>query len=744
MNEAQAPTSSEGHSNPDSTPISFIGSVERVTFHSEESGYCVLRLKIKGQRDLATVVGYTNSVAPGEDLECIGIWTSHRDFGLQFKAQSIRSIQPNTLEGIEKYLGSGMLKGIGPSFAKKMVDKFRTQIFEIIENEPHRLLEISGMGRARVKLITTTWTEQKIVREILVFLQSHGVSTSKSFRIYRTYGNQAISRVKENPYQLAKDIQGIGFKSADQIAQNLGVSKTSLIRARAGIHYVLFERIGSGHCAYPEDTLVRKAIELLETEEAIVREAIELEVQDRELFRETIRSISCLYPSSLFHAEREVARLLSELAQGPVPWGKTDPSQGIPWVEKNLNIQLAHLQKQAVEMALSTKTLIITGGPGTGKTTLTRSIVRLLESKSIQILLCSPTGRAAKRLSECTKREAKTIHRMLGVDPITQRFLHDEENLLPADLIIIDEASMIDITLMQHLLRAIPSRAAVILVGDVDQIPSVGPGAVLQSLIQTGKIPTLKLTQVFRQAAESEIIQSAHQINAGQMPMMKRRDKKSDFHFIPSADSAQTTAKIIDLVKNRIPQAYGLDPIRDIQVLCPMNLGSLGCRSLNVELQKALNPNPRGSIEKFGTLFAPGDKVIITANDYEKEVFNGDIGVIDSIRSEHQDVLIHLDERKVAIPYSEMDLLSLAYAITIHKAQGSEYPAVVIPVMMQHSIMLKKNLIYTALTRGKKLVVLVGQEKALQLAVGSKNQDERWTNLASCVIEQWKTSVFTA
>lgn len=725
------------------------GSIERVTYHNSENGYCVLRVLAKGHKDLVTVVGHVPNITPGESIEAAGTWIQHRDFGLQFQANSLRAVHPSTLEGIEKYLGSGMVKGIGPFFAKKLVKAFGADVFDVIEQKPDELTKVEGIGPVRLQKITTAWKDQKVVRDIMVFLQSHGVSTSKSVRIYKTYGQDAIAKVKGNPYQLARDIHGIGFRSADVIAGNLGIEKTSLIRARAGVNYVLLEQVSDGHCAYPEEELLKESVTLLEIEPDRLKEAIVLETLEGNLVRDNIEGISCVYPASIFSCETEVAKLLLQLRDlAALPWdkhgvqlagAKIDPALALPWVENQIGIKLANQQKEAVRQALSSKVMVITGGPGTGKTTITRAILTILKAKHIEIALCSPTGRAAKRLSECTGMEAKTIHRLLKFDPKNGGFLFKKENPLPVDLLLVDEASMVDISLMYSLLKAIPPKAALILVGDVDQLPSVGPGTVLKSIIDSRAVPTVRLDEIFRQVAQSRIIVNAHLINKGLMPKTdvvkdsqdSQNSKYSDFYFINSDEPEASVQKLIEVVKNRIPKSFGLDPIRDIQVLCPMNRGLLGTRNLNLELQKALNPDPAVKIERFGNTYAPGDKVMVTANDYDHDVFNGDIGLISKLDTTEQEATIDFDGRLVTFDFSELDIVTLAYATTVHKAQGSEYPAVVIPMTTQHFMMLKKNLVYTGVTRAKKLLVMIGQKKALAMAIKAKNQGKRWGKLAS-------------
>ncbi len=712
-----------------STPEVLAGLVERVTYHNVENGFCVLRAKARGHRDVVTVVGHAATISAGEWITASGEWVNDRTHGQQFKARFLRTSPPTSADGIEKYLSSGMIRGVGPAYAKKLVRAFGEKVFDVIEATPDRLREVDGIGPVRAASILAAWAEQKAVREIMVFLHSHGVGTARAVRIFKTYGADAIQVMTENPYRLARDIRGIGFKTADAIAMKLGIEKTAMVRVRAGVSYALSEAMDEGHCGLPAGELVPLTEKLLEVPQELIRTALDLELQEGTVIADRVGETDCIFLAGLHGAERAVAERLRTLANGTLPWPSIDAEKALPWIEQRTGLALAESQTAAVRLALTAKVLVITGGPGVGKTTIVNSILRILAAKGVRLLLCAPTGRAAKRMSEATGMEARTIHRLLEVDPRTGGFRRGPDNPLECDLLVIDETSMVDILLMHALLKAVPNQAALLIVGDVDQLPSVGPGQVLADVIGSGAIPVVRLTEVFRQAAKSRIIVNAHRVNQGRMPELNRPEEASDFYFVAADDPETAVGRILDMVKTRIPRRFGLDPIRDIQVLCPMNRGGAGARSLNIELQAALNPAGDRKVERFGWTFSPGDKVMQIENDYEKEVYNGDIGHIHDVDPNAGEIVASFDGRSIPYGFGELDMLVPAYATTIHKSQGSEYPAVIIPVLTQHYAMLQRNLLYTGLTRGKRLVVLVGQNKAVAIAVRNVSGRRRWSKL---------------
>jgi exodeoxyribonuclease V alpha subunit len=705
------------------------GLVERVTYQNAENGFCVIRVKARGHRELITVVGHAAAISAGEWITAAGDWVNDRTHGQQFKARFLKTSAPTSVEGIEKYLASGMIRGIGPVYAKKLLRAFGEKVFDVIEAEPDRLREVDGIGPVRASRIVAAWAEQKVVREIMVFLHSHGVGTARAVRIYKTYGADTVQIMSENPYRLARDIRGIGFKTADAIAMKLGVDKTAMIRVRAGISYALTEAMDEGHCGLPSAELMPLAEKLLEVPQNLIGTALDLELTDGTVIADRLGETDCVFLASLHRAERAVAERLLTLTRGKLPWASIDPDKAIPWIERRTGLRLAESQKAAVAIALGSKVLVITGGPGVGKTTIVNAILRILAAKDVKLLLCAPTGRAAKRMNEATGFEAKTIHRLLEVDPKGGGFRRDTENPLDCDLLVIDETSMVDVLLMHALLKAVPDKAALLVVGDVDQLPSVGPGQVLADMIASAAVPVVRLTEVFRQAAKSQVIVNAHRINQGIVPDLRKPEAESDFYFVEADDPETAVPRIIELVSNRIPRRFGLDPIRDVQVLCPMNRGGVGARSLNIELRAALNPAGDRKVERFGWTFAPGDTVMQIENDYDKEVYNGDIGYVTSVEPDDGELTAIFDGRPVTYGFGELDALVPAYAATIHKSQGSEYPAVVIPVMTQHYTMLQRNLLYTGVTRGKRLVVLVGQKKAVAIAVRSVSGRRRWSKL---------------
>ncbi|UBF30344.1 ATP-dependent RecD-like DNA helicase (plasmid) [Kovacikia minuta CCNUW1] len=717
------------------------GVVERLTYHSEESGYTVARLKAPRTNELITITGNFANIQAGQTLQLQGTWKDHPKFGAQFQVTQYRETKPATITGIQKYLGSGLIKGVGPVTAKRIVAHFGVETLDIIEHQIERLIEVPGIAQKRVKLIQAAWVTQKAIKEVMLFLQSHGVSTTYAVKIYKQYGDAAIETVSHNPYQLATDVYGIGFVTADAIARNLGIAPASEFRYRSGILHVLGEASEDGHCFLPANELVERVVKRLEIADhrpdpERVTGLIEQMVVDGELVK-TEAPIAELkqygyYAPPFFGAEKKLAERLQQLLKQPL---EVDLPRVQRWIERfveKTGTPLSEQQRHAVEMAASRRVLILTGGPGTGKTFCTRTIVALWKAMGKSIALASPTGRASQRLSEMTRQEAKTVHRLLEFDPKTMKFKRDEENPIPAQAIVVDEASMLDLFLANSLVKAIGLDAQLLFVGDTDQLPSVGPGSVLQDLIASGQVPVVRLTQVFRQAQASQIVSNAHRINQGQFPQLEpvSHAPRSDCLWLGAPEPAHGVQAIQELVTDFIPQ-LGIDSARDVQVLCPMTRGEVGTRNLNTVLQCLINPpSPtKAEIARGGMTLRVGDRIIQKVNDYDREVFNGDLGSITAIDGEEQEVIVQFAERSVTYDYADLNEITLAWAVTIHKSQGSEYPVVILPIYMQHYLMLSRNLIYTGLTRAKKLAILVGPQKAIGLAVRQIKDQHRYTLL---------------
>lgn len=713
---------------PDETRLD--GQIERVVFRNEDTGYFVLRLKVRGRKDLVTVVGTASSVNPGEWLAADGEWISDAHYGPQFKAETMRISQPDTLDGIKKFLGSGMIRGIGKEYAERLVAAFGRDVFDVIENSSAKLLKVEGIGPTRRASIRAAWEEQKGIREIMSFLFSRGVSTARAFRIHKAYGDRAIELIQRDPYCLARDIRGIGFLIADGIAQTLGIARDSELRARAGIEYVLQELTANGHCAFPRGDLQSRTVEMLAIPPDRVSDALEHLIGEKRLIQDEDRQgRNLIYLPKLYFAEWGFSKKITELNYGKHPCPKIDFDKALDWAQKKNKIKLSENQVKALRIAVQAKVMVITGGPGVGKTTLVNSIIQVLRAKKLTVSLCAPTGRAAKRLAETTGVEAKTIHRLLVYNPGTGGFRHHAENLLSGDVFIVDEASMIDQVLAHQLLQAVPQGAAVIFVGDADQLPSVGPGRVLRDMISSGAVPVVALTEIFRQAAESRIITGAHNINHGLLPEFPAEgDTSADLYFVEADEPPKALDIIKRMVSESIPKRFGFHPLNDIQILTPMQKGELGARNLNQVMQAVLNPHGN-QIERFGVIFREGDRVMQTENDYDKDIFNGDLGRIMAIDEEQREMTVKIDDRRVKYEFRELDELVHAYAVTIHKSQGSEYPCVIIPVHTQHYVMLQRSLLYTAVTRARKFAVLVGTKKALGLAVSRTESRERITTL---------------
>lgn len=694
--------------------------VERITYQNPESGYSVMRVKVKGYDELVTLVGNLLEVPAGSVLLCEGDWKVDKRYGSQFVAQTWEEVMPATLYGIEKYLGSGLVKGIGPKFAQLIVSRFGLDTIEIIETDIKRLYEVPGIGQKRVEKIAESWEKQKDIKNVMLFLQGYGVSTAYAAKIYRQYGKESIDTVKTNPYKLADDIWGIGFKTADTIASKMGYEKNDLRRLKSGVTYTLSHMAEEGNVYAEEEQLVKSAIELLDADETPVRQAISEMLQSEDL----IADAEAIYMPPFYYAEVGTANRLNKLLDC-VEGSLFNIIPDISVISKQTGVEYDEVQAEAIREAVSSKVMVLTGGPGTGKTTTTQGIIAALKAMGLRILLAAPTGRAAKRMSEATGMEAKTIHRLLEYNP-KDGYKRNDDNPLEGDALIVDECSMIDLLLMNNLMKAIPAGMRLVLVGDIDQLPSVGAGNVLRDIIDSKRIPVIRLTRIFRQAQESRIVMSAHAINKGVFPDTSN-GKNTDFFFIQQEDPEQAVDTIVKLVKERLPNAYKR-PTSDIQVLTPMQRGVVGAANLNMALQTVLNPG-QVSLNRSGYSFRQGDRVMQLRNNYDKEVFNGDLGYIERVDMEDRTLFVCFDGRTVEYDVSELDELTLAYATTIHKSQGSEYPIVVMPVLMTHYVMLQRNLIYTGITRAKKICVLVGTKKALSFAIRNLSVLKRNTKL---------------
>jgi len=718
------------------------GVVERVTYHDENAGFTVARLRVPGNRDLVTIVGRFPAIAAGQTLRLSGYWREHRKFGQQFQIVSAQETKPATLTGMEKYLGSGLIKGIGPVTAKRIVAHFGLETLTVIEEQCERLIEVPGIGKGRVAMIQKAWAAQKAIKDVMVFLQSHGVSTGYAVKIYKQYGDQAIEVVSKNPYQLAEDIFGIGFVTADTIARHLGIEPESTFRLQAGITYVLNSAAEDGHCFLPQNELVERVVKQLTLPEhpidpVTVTELIDQMVADERLMREQgtggLAEQAMCYTPAFYHTEQALAHRLAALLRTPVEVDLPRVGRWIDRYTEKKEITLSAAQRQAVELAASSRILILTGGPGCGKTFTTKTIVALWHAMGKSLLLAAPTGRAAQRLTEMTGHEAKTIHRLLAFDPKTMQFRYNETNPLEAEAIVIDEASMLDLFLAHSLFKAIPKDAQVLLVGDSDQLPSVGPGMVLADLIASEQVPVVRLSEVFRQAAESHIVTNAHRINAGQFPRLVPTTKfaASDCLWLEAPEPNVGAEGIRHLVSEYLP-SHGIDPLTQVQVLSPATRGEVGTRQLNMMLQEVLNPPQPGKAEltRGGSILRVGDRVIQQVNDYTREVFNGDLGTIVGINLEEQEVTVQFTGRSVTYDYADLSELALAWAITIHKSQGSEYTVVILPIFMSHFVLLSRNLIYTGLTRAKERAILVGPTKAIGTACRRVLDRQRYTALA--------------
>ena len=696
------------------------GEVERLVYSSEESGFTICRLVVPGRVDLVTVAGTMPGIQPGERLHLRGRWINHPTHGYQFRADSYSSQLPASANAVRRYLASTLVKGIGPVLAGRLVDCFGDETLRVIDEQPERLAEAPGVGPRRLENIKRAWVEQQEIRNVMLFLQGHGVSAAYSTRIYKTYGQDAVKIVQENPYRLAQDVRGIGFITADKIARQMGIDEHSPHRAQAALEYLLLERANEGHVFTPNAELVQMCrscfdlpAELLTAAVGSLRKAGRIVLDGEAVFLR-----------GLYLAERAVADSIRSLVASPGQRREFDVPVAVDWASGRMGVELTGEQRQAIHEAVSQKVFVLTGGPGTGKTTILRAVVLVLEALGQRVVLAAPTGRAAKRLGEATGREARTLHRLLEFKPGEGRFGRDAGRPLDADAVVIDETSMLDIVLCHHLLQAVPRHASVLFAGDANQLPSVGPGKFLGDVLESGVVPFLRLERIFRQGERSGIVEAAHRVNQGRLPSLASSGSQRDFYFVDAGEPEAAANAVVRICAERIPARFGLRPMRDVQVLCPMNRGDIGVHRLNDRLREALNPAGT-EVTRFGRTFRVGDRVLQSVNNYDKDVFNGDLGWVTGVDHAVGRITVNFEETGVEYDFSELDELQPSFAMTVHRAQGGEFPAVVVPLLTQHYPMLQRNLLYTAITRGRRLVVVVGSRRALAMAVRNDRPGER-------------------